>query len=432
MIEDKIYPKVLVVSHNVLSPSTNMGKTMVNFFAGWNPISIAQLYFHNEIPTSHICRRYFRITDFNILKSIFKSKNQMTIFDGAEVLEDSNQKLPRGNTEFQATVYQMGAKRKPYGYFFRNLLWQTKLWKTAKLMSWIKEYDPEVVFYAAGDYTFSMKIVLNICQERNIPLAVYFGDDFYFAGQHPFRKSLFTLLNKQQFRREFEKLFSYLSTFTAATDKLNDKYSSHFGKKGYAIMNSTNIQKRDVEAGNEEIKISYIGNLILNRWKSLIDIGRCLKELGLVLDVYSVEKDPEILSKLTLENGINFQGGISPNMVEKTIKSSTIVVHVEGLDVMSKRQTKYSFSTKIGESLGSGVCLFAYGPAEVASIEYLRKNNVACVCTEKTELQGKLRLILNDKQLRQCYVINALKLASNRHNSVKNADLFYKMICEIV
>lgn len=419
-IEDKIYPRVLIVSHNVLSPSTNMGKTMVDFFSGWNQSNIAQLYFRNEVPTSEICKHYFRITDFNMLGSLIKLNYQT----------DPNQ-IFQEDSDFQDSIYQMGARRKSSGYFFRNLLWQTKLWKTPELMSWIAEYDPEVVFYAAGDYTFSMKIALDICHEKDIPLAVYFGDDFYFSGQPQSKLSLFNRTNTKQFRRQFEKLFSYLSTFTAATDKLNDRYSSYFGKKGFAIMNSAKIRKEN-KIEEKDIKISYIGNLILNRWKSLIDIGCCLKELGLVLDVYSMEEDPKILSQMKPVNGIHFQGGISSNLVEKTIKSSTIVVHVEGLDTVSKQLTRYSFSTKIGESLGSGVCLFAYGPAEVASIEYLRQYNVACVCTNKAELQGKLSQILADKQLRQYYEINALELAFNRHNSEKNADLFYKMICDAI
>lgn len=419
-IKDKIYPKVLVISHNVLSPATNMGKTMVDFFSGWDKEKITQLYFHNEAPTFDICKQYFRITDFNVLGSIVKIKYQT---NPSQIFKEA---------DFQTSIYQIGARRKPYGYFFRNLLWQTKLWKTTELVSWIDNYKPEVVFYAAGDYIFSMKIALDICQERGIPLVAYFGDDFYFSGQHPSKISLLASANMLQFKKEFENLFSYLSTYTAATDKLNAKYSCYFRKKGYAIMNSTNIQKEKVEAGNKTIKISYIGNLILNRWKSLIDIASSLKKLGLVLDVYSIEKDPKILSQLTLENGIQFKGTIPQNMVEKTIKSSTIVIHVEGLDARSKRLTKYSFSTKIGESLGSGVCLFAYGPAEVASIEYLRRNDVACVCTEKAQLQERLQLILEDTHLRQHYVDNALKLASNRHDIAKNADLFHKMICDAV
>jgi len=423
----KSYPRVLVVSHNVLSPSTNMGKTMLDFFAGWNQNQIAQLYFHNEVPTADVCKSYYRMTDFDMLESIFKFTSPGAMFDQSKI--DSKQMGMREDTEVQASFYQIGARRKPYVYFFRNRLWRIKRWKTKKLMSWVAECNPEVVFYAAGDYVFSMKIALDISQERSIPLVVYFGDDFYFL-ENTVKLSLFEQSNKKDFRKQFEKLFAHLSTFTAATDKLAEKYGGYFDKAGYAILSSTEIQQK-IEKRNEVVKISYIGNVNLNRWRSLIDIGRCLKEQGLVLDVYSIEKDPEILSELTLENGVSFQGSLPPEKVKDMIRKSTIVIHVEALDERSKQSTKYSLSTKIGDSLGSGVCLFAYGPADVASIAYLLENEVAYVCTKKKKLQEQLVKILNDADLRQHYLNNALELAAVRHDLKINADLFYEMICSV-
>jgi len=428
-MSSKTYPKILVISHNVLSDSSNMGRTISDFFTGWDKFKIAQLYFHSEVPTSNICENYFRITDVDMIHSIFKFKKPGMILDKAKI--DSNRVSARTDMGAQASFYQIGARRKPYVYLLRNLLWSTRKWKTKQLTSWISEYNPKVIFYAAGDYTFSMKIALDACQEQNIPMVVYFGDDFYFLTTAS-RLPLFEQLNRKKFRRQFEKLFSYLSTFTTATDKLNEKYSDYFKKKGCTIMNATIIQAEHLKTWNNKIKISYIGNLGLNRWKALVDIGRCLKEHGLVLDIYSMEKDQEILSQLTLANGLHFQGGISPNKVKDTIKESTIIIHVEAMDEINKQLTKYSLSTKIGDSLGSGVCLFVYGPIDIASIEYLAENNAACICTEKKELKEKLEKILIDEELRQHYARNALELASNRHDLTTNANLFYEMICDVV
>ena len=93
-----------------------------------------------------------------------------------------------------------------------------------------------------------------------------------------------------------------------------------------------------------------------------------------------------------------------------------------------KERTRYSMSTKIGESLGSGVCMFAYGPDDISSMEYLIENNVACVVTKKEDLHEKLEEILNSEELRRKYITNALKLASERHNYETNTQLFYEII----
>ena len=62
------FPKVLVISHNVFSNTSNMGRTLKNFFIGWDKDSLAQLYLRSEIPTTNVCENYFRITDFDMLK----------------------------------------------------------------------------------------------------------------------------------------------------------------------------------------------------------------------------------------------------------------------------------------------------------------------------------------------------------------------------
>ena len=57
--DNMVEPRVLVVSHNVFSSSGNMGKTMMHMLAGIPPDNLAQLYFHQEIPTRRCCLHYF-------------------------------------------------------------------------------------------------------------------------------------------------------------------------------------------------------------------------------------------------------------------------------------------------------------------------------------------------------------------------------------
>ena len=58
-------PRILVISHNVFSKSTAMGKTMSSMLSCVPPENLAQLYFHSEVPTTDVCKNYFRITDQN-------------------------------------------------------------------------------------------------------------------------------------------------------------------------------------------------------------------------------------------------------------------------------------------------------------------------------------------------------------------------------
>jgi hypothetical protein len=52
-----------------------MGKTLSSYFDGWDVNEIAQLYVHSEVPTSDACHNYYRITDKEMIKSVFTRKS---------------------------------------------------------------------------------------------------------------------------------------------------------------------------------------------------------------------------------------------------------------------------------------------------------------------------------------------------------------------
>ena len=49
--KEAIRVRVLIVSHNVFSRTSNMGKTLLSYFRDFQPDEIAQFYIHSEIPT---------------------------------------------------------------------------------------------------------------------------------------------------------------------------------------------------------------------------------------------------------------------------------------------------------------------------------------------------------------------------------------------
>jgi glycosyltransferase involved in cell wall biosynthesis len=402
-----------------------MGKTMAAFFNGWPSENISQIYFHTEVPNSDICKRYFRITDFDMVEAIFKFKKPGKVLNEKDIkLNTASSRVDNG---IMAKIYRVGRKRKPYMYLIRNFLWETNnKWRTPNLIKWIDDYNPEVLFYAAGDYSFSIKIALNICKLKKIPMVVFIGDDYYFLNMYKF--SLINWFVKKKFKAVFSNMFSYLSCFIAASDKMQREYSKEFNKCGYALMTPTKVSSI-VNSANQN-KISYIGNLGYNRWKSLIEIGKCLKHMGQVLNIYSGENRKNVIEQLNLENGIIFHGAVSSSKVTEIINLSTILVHVESMDKINREKTRYSMSTKIADSLGSGVCIFAYGPEDVSSIDYLVQNDAACIVTRKEDLQNKLQEILNNEQLRKKYANNALQLAFKRHDLNNNTQLFYKIMTE--
>lgn len=424
----KNFPKVLIVSHNILSQTSNMGRTLAGFLKGIPTKNLAQLYFHTEVPTTDVCTNYYRVTDFDIIKR--RKKDIGTIFGTADIRKDLiNERVDEGK---EAQIYSYGRKRKPYMYVGRNLLWSTKRWRNKKLINWVKEFKPDVIFFASGDYVFPYKIAMEIADICNIPIVSYVCDDYYFLK----RKSISPLyyINRMWYKNTLKKLFSKHKNIVAICDKITCDYQKEFEVSSSTIMTSSEVEpfsKKDTD----NIVVSYLGNLGYKRYIPLIEIGKTLKKITdgkLLLDIYSTENRPEILSNLNEENGINFCGSVSYDRVKEIMENSDILIHAESMDEDTKEKVKYSVSTKIADTLSSGRCMLAYGPCDVASIEYLKDNDCACVISDINNLELILSEIVNSREKRQYYVDNALKVAKVNHNFKNNCEKFIKKLNETV
>ena len=429
--KNKKYPRVLIISHNVFSTNTSMGKTMESYFKGWDPECIAQLYFHSEIPNSDVCHRYYKFTDIDAIKSIILRHR------GGTRLTEKDIELKRPDacdTGKMTEVYNWGRKRSPLIYMARDLVWSMSAWNTSGLKEWLFEFSPEVIFYASGDYEFSYKIAAKIQDMLHVPMITCCFDDYYL-----FDKNENVFLGKthhKHFMKTVRKTINKSKCVITVNDMMSDAYTRLFNKKCPILYTGSDFVFDDAVCKKNN-SISYLGGLALNRYLQLIDIGKAIKSLNLedgpsCIDVYSAESDPVLLEKMNMENGINFHGSVPASEVKKIIKQSLAVIHTESFDKDTRRRVKYSLSTKISDCLSSGTCLFAYGPEEVASIQYLIKYNTAVVATDKDTLSDKLRELIIDDKLRMTTTDNALKIAKKNHEHISVQENMYGIICDAV
>lgn len=405
--------KVLVISHNVFCKTTNMGKTLMSYFGEFEAENLAQLYVHSEIPTTDICKLYYRMTDKEIIKSIVTRRSGRVFTEDDIVLDASSARTDTGIT---AKMYQGARKRSPLIYFARDLWWCLGAWKTKKLMHWVDDFSPDAVFLASGDYSFIYKIALFIAKKRNIPLVVSCMDDYYIynKNEHLFGGKIV----HKRFMKQVRKTMEYASCILPICDKMGKDYGKMFNKPCYTLHTRTAIS--EPLCFEKRNAISYIGNLGYDRYKQIIKLGKALKELDIdgaprYIDVYSGEKDNGIISTLTEENGIRFHGSIPADEVLKVMGESMAVIHTESFDESIKKRVAYSVSTKIADSLASGTPIIAYGPSDIASMDYLKENNAAYCITEEDDLAAMLSSFITDRNIRDNIVSNALNLAKKNH-----------------
>ena len=420
--------KILVVSHNVFSRTNNMGKTMASYFENADGVELAQFYIHSEVPVDPVCKNYYRITDKEAITSIFTRKSGR-IFGESDVKTDREDS--RTDTGSTARLYQKARKRSPLIYFARNLWWGMGKWKTKKLLSWVDSFDPDAVFFASGDYAFMYKIALKLAQYKNVPLAVSCMDDYYFYNKNA--DTLGGKLIHKRFMKQVKKAMDYASCIFPICEKMGREYGEYFGKPYYTLCTpSTVSEPMKLEKSGA---ISYIGNIRYERNSQLVAMGKALKALDVpnkpeFIDVYSGEKDPDLLSILTEENGIKFHGSISASEVLEVMGKSLAVIHTEAFDETMRQIVRYSVSTKIADSLASGTPLLAYGPAEVASMEYLIENEAAFCATSESELPAVLSELISNSEKREKTVANAIALAKKNHDSARSGKMIKETLEE--
>jgi len=197
-------------------------------------------------------------------------------------------------------------------------------------------------------------------------------------------------------------------------------------------MTSTNITNAIIEQSDcsKLPTIVYAGNIGVGRHKPLIEIAQDVYRINrqIRLEIYGNAPNARVTNLLRKQPNIILKGMVGYEDIIKIMKRSDIILHVESNHKKDYKELINGFSTKIADCLAVGKCLFAYGPKEIASIEYLKENEVAFVANYKSELASLLSQIITDKSEREKHIRKALTLADRNHNIAKNSILFGNII----
>ena len=426
------YPKVLIISHNPFSVQNN-GKTLAALFKHWDIHSLAQLYLTTDIPEFSICNKYFQLHDMDIIKKVLLMKHvQGRRVTDIELSEIKSFKTKIVNSEVLKLLRNNNI---PLFQLIRDLLWDIAGYKTRELTNFVDDFNPQIVFFHSSYGAYAFSLVKWICRKRNIPLIMQTTDD-YVSGK--LTLDPFFWIQHYRIKNAYKWAVGYSDCIVAIGDKMAKEYRCRFGGKYFVAMNSMNENPLPEHAhANSTIRFLYAGNLGLNRWKVLSLIGECIEDLhkeeGLngELIIYSLAKPgTKALSLLTRLPFSSFRGSLNTNELDCAKARSDILVHVEAFDRKNRFITRLSISTKIPEYLASGRCIFAVGPKDVASMQYLSEYNlgVTVMSDDKANIKKALKEIMIDIHMRDRYAKKGIEVAKMRHDADKTAESIYRII----
>lgn len=431
------HPRVLIVSHNPFSLTHNNGKTFTAFFKGWSKENIAQLYFTTDVPDFTTCEKFFQLHDFDILKRVYLDKQVQGRRVAYSDLSHMTAFKKKIRSSFAVKILKYNIS--PLFQFVKDILWNIAGYKTEGLKRFIDEFNPQIIFFHSYKDVFAFSLVKWICKSKNIPLIMLTTDD-YVSGK--FTLDPFFWIQLIRIKRAFKWAILFSDCIVAIGDKMAAEYKSCFGGNYIVAMNA--IDELDLPANflvDGTVKLLYAGNLGLNRWKTLALIAECLKEIyceeGIhgELTIYSLTNPgAKELSLLNMLPFCSFKGALNTDQLYNEKINSDVLVHVESFDRKNRHITRLSISTKISEYLASRRCIFAVGPGDVASMQYLVNYDlgVTVVSDNKAIIKKALVNLMNDSEMRTRYSDKGVEVAKLRHNAVKTPESIFNIISAAV
>lgn len=408
--------KILVITRGCWDKNNNTGNTMDNFFSGLENAEIHNLYFRSELPKSNPCKSIFQISEQQLIKNILKRTSC-----GKDV---TNQTESTGESSSEAKMYSAAKKRNwTILSYARELIWSFGKWKNKSLDEYLEKVSPDIVFMPVYNCWYPHKVLRYIKKKTNAKVVLFHADDNYTLKQ--FSLSPIYWLYRFNLRKWVRKSEKISSLDYAISNIQCEEYSKAFNKEIKMLYKGYNFdiepEKREL---NKPLKMVFTGNISAGRYKSLSLIGQAIKKINgncgenerkIVLDIYTTTPLTEKMKKMLFIDGINMKGSVSGDKVPLIQKEADILVHAESFDLKNKLLVRQSFSTKIVDYLKSAKCIFAIGPKNIASIEYLRNNDAAIIADDKKTVVNELRKLVDNTDVIYEYGEKAWNCGAKNH-----------------
>lgn len=404
-------PKVLVVGINPWIDNTGIN-TLINFFDGWDKNSIAHIYTRAKLPNTHMCDKFFRISEPKVMKSLLKR----SIKTGEEVF-NSNEEAVESSQENQ--IYNK--KHSSLMSLAREFVWLLGKWKTKELDKFLDEYDADVLFFPVYANVYMNRLQNYIRKRTKKPVVLYVSDDNY--SYKSIAKTPVSLFTRFWLRSQEKKLFKNAEKIMVIAPKQKEEYDRLFNTNSVILTKGIDFKAIPYEEKplNKPVKMVYTGKLIIGRWLSLAKIAEALGEINkdetkVELDIYTTDSLTEEQKIKLNRNGCSVKGALTLDEVQAVQKQADILVFVESLEKEFRYTARLSFSTKITDYLKSGKCIFAVGDKDIAPIDYFNRYDSAVTATSYDEIGEKLKELIDNQNRIIEYSKKAYDCGKEHHN----------------
>lgn len=415
--------KVLVISRNAWNDTNSIGNTLTNFFHDLKDVEFANIYFRSSKPHNSVCKRYYRVTETEIIKkwlSPHKVGKEFfltndSVLNGSDYSDREEKKVIR-------FIHKHGIK---LAYKMSDVIWYSRRWMNKNLDRFIESFCPDAVFTfvkSAPQYYLTLRYLK---EKYNTPIFAWIADDEY------------TFLSKAGSAKKIENLRYIIeksNVVTGCSEEICDHYNSVFGCKAIPLYKGCELPDIKKTKTNNPIQIVYAGNLLYGRLDIVKKVSAAIEKTNCAnFEIYSNTLiDAEDVAFFDGTKCSKYMGQRDYEVIRQRLSEADIVLHVESFEESQILRTKYSFSTKIIDCLQSGSVLLAIGPSEISSIKYVNKIPGAYVIDDINSIESKLTSCLNESSTFCERAEKIVKFAQKHHDSKINSNNIFNNFNQII
>lgn len=424
----KDLPRILVTTIGAWSDSVG-SNTISELFRDYSKDKLACLYIRADRSDSASCRHYFHILEGRVMKSIFKRR----IATGEEYWLD-NLEDPSADIDAEKARYDKYRKKKNWLYTFaRELVWAFGHWRSKELDAFLRDFNPEIVFFPIESYIHFNRINEYIIKKCNPKIVLgYMWDDNFTYKQN--RGSLGFYIHRWWLRHGVKRLVKKCNTLFAICPKMKRELDEEFGIDSVLLTKPIyHFNDLKVYEKHQPIKLLYTGKLIYGRDATVAEIVDAIKEVNkdgqkVLLQIYTDTELPEDLNKRICVPGCcEIKGFVPQSEVLKIQKEADVLLYVESLSD-EKLTARLSFSTKMTDYLSSGTCIWAAGNSDLAPLEYLKDEDAGLVSTDKESIRLVLQQIIASPEVLCEYAQKAQECGRRNHDAAHIRKVFDQSI----
>lgn len=415
--------RILLITSEEWNDAVYGNNVLTNWFEGFNA-EFAQVYCSPGLPYNKICDRYFRITDSQMVRSLFTGKKAGSVVFKPTVDEDIQRS--KVNAQRQG-LYKWLKELSFYVHepmmIIKDMIWSSGRYDKKALKLFIDDFNPDVVFCPRMYSPKLGRLERLVSTMTDAPFVAFTADNE--ASLSHYSWSPLFWLRQIHIHRIFKKHVRLYKHYFMFSEEQAQDYKREYNLPTSCLYKCGVFPKYKEKDVNKPIRMVYAGRLYCNRWKTLAAIGKALEGINrdgvrMILDIYTAD----VLTRKQKKALMGFEflkvhNPITPAQLVEEYQKADIALHVESFDKANRLATHYSFSTKIIDLMASSCAILAICWEHHAGYQYLQKHDAAFCVSSYEDIQPMLERICDNPELISEYAEKARKCGLENHSREK-------------